>query len=224
MHAILFDIDGTLINTRGAGRAALSAAMESVFGRPDEHRVEMSGRTDRSIIRELFRAHGVADNQQHWEQLQAHYIEHLPGQIAARDGFVLPGVHDLLPQLSTRDDLVLGLLTGNSPAGARIKLSHFGIWEHFEFGAYGEQHHDRDSVAAEAVELLRARANVPSERSIVIGDTPHDIQCARHIGAQAIAVLTGWHTRAELEAAQPDELFEDLSDTGDVFARLGIEP
>lgn len=222
MHAILFDIDGTLINTRGAGRAALSQALEAVFGRGDEHQVEMSGRTDRSIVRELFLAQGVEDNLHNWEQLKAHYVECLPASIAARDGFVIPGITELLSHLSQREDLLLGLLTGNSQPGAEIKLTHFGIWEHFEFGAYGEKHHDRDSVAVDAVEQIRSQADIPAERIIVIGDTPHDIQCARHIGAKAVAVLTGWHTREELEATEPDELFEDLSELDEVLSRLGI--
>ena len=222
MHAILFDIDGTLINTRGAGRAALSAALESVFGRGDEHQVEMSGRTDRSIVRELFLAHGVEDNQDNWEKVKAEYVRFLPECIAARPGFVIPGVTDLLTRLSQRDDLLLGLLTGNTQPGAEIKLTHFGIWDHFQFGAYGEQHLDRDSVAVDALEQVRARADIPPERIIVIGDTPHDIQCARHVGAKAVAVLTGWHPREELEPAEPDELFEDLSNADDVLTRLGI--
>ena len=220
MHAILFDIDGTLINTRGAGDAALNSAVADALGCAGQHRVEMSGRTDRAIVRDLFEAHGVENTDANWRKLSEHYLARLPAFLAEKDGFVLPGIPELLKSLTPREDVFMGLLTGNTTRGAELKLSHFGLWEHFSFGGYGDWHHDRDSVAVDAVNRLREVADIPPERITVIGDTPHDITCARHVGANAIAVLTGWHTREELAASDPDHLLDDLRDTEVVLSRL----
>lgn len=222
MHAILFDIDGTLINTRGAGSAALHSAMVDAFGCDQQHRVEMSGRTDRAIVRDLFQAHNVEDTDANWQTLSEHYLTHLPVTLAQKDGFVIRGIPELLDVLTPRDDIFMGLLTGNTTRGAELKLSHFGLWEHFSFGGYGDWHHDRDSVAVDAVARLRDIADIPADRITVIGDTPHDITCARHIGAKAVAVLTGWHTREELAATNPDHLLDNLADTDAVLSLLEL--
>jgi len=221
MHAILFDIDGTLINSRGAGRAALAAAFASAFAREDPVEIEMSGRTDRSIARDWFRAHRLEDSDENWRKLSAAYLEHLPRTLVERQGHVLPGIPELLKLLGERENLLLGLLTGNTPEGARLKLAHFGIWEHFPFGAYGDVHLQRNAVAVDAVAHLRRHGEISPEDIVVIGDTPQDVRCARHIGAQAVAVLTGWHTRGELESAAPDVLLEDLTDAAALLRRLG---
>lgn len=221
MQAILFDIDGTLIHTRGAGRAALSSAFTEVFDRVDEHEIDTRGRTDRAIVRDLFHAHGVEDSLAHWQKLSAAYLNHLPGQLRERSGWVLPGVTELLTRLAEREHWQMGLLTGNTAAGARLKLAHFGLYERFSFGGYGDEHYERNFVAADAQRQLHERAGrrIPAENIWVIGDTPHDVTCARYIGAKVLAVATGNHTRAELEAARPDVLLDDLSD---VAAVLGI--
>jgi phosphoglycolate phosphatase len=120
----------------------------------------------------------------------------------------------LLRQLHGRRDVALGLLTGNIRAGARIKLGHFGLFDYFAFGGFGDHHLDRDDVAREALAEVKARfdGTVAPERIWVVGDTPLDIRCARAIGARAVAVTTGWHSRAELEPHGPDLLLDDLSD------------
>jgi phosphoglycolate phosphatase-like HAD superfamily hydrolase len=114
-------------------------------------------------------------------------------------------------------------LTGNIRDGARIKLSHYGLYHYFRLGGFGDEHHDRDDVAREVLrELQGALADVLDlDRVWVIGDTPFDVQCARAIGARAAAVATGWHTRDELAPSEPDLLFEDLSDAAPLLKRLG---
>jgi len=223
MDAVLFDIDGTLVNTRGAGRAALEIAFAALSRDDGDAQIEMSGRTDRAIARDWLAAHGLEDSEENWRTLSRGYLEHLPATLCRRQGFVLPGVEELLETLTRRGDVQVGLLTGNMPDGARLKLEHFGIWRYFSFGAYGDAHLDRNAVADEALQQVQERASRPVApgRVLVIGDTPHDVRCARHIGAVAVAVLTGWHTREELQAAGPDLLLDDLREGESVLDLLG---
>jgi phosphoglycolate phosphatase len=221
MHVCLFDIDGTLISSGGAGKAALEAALVSEFGIANLiDKVPLSGRTDRAILRDLFRLHIIDDTPANRERLLGAYLGHLPSCLVRCRGCVLPGIADLLRQLSARDDMAVGLLTGNVRAGARVKLGHFGLHAYFAFGGYGDDHHDRDDVAREALAEIRQRFNgrIAPERIWVIGDTPLDVQCARCIGARAVAVATGWHSRDELAEHRPDLLFTDLSDPTPLLA------
>jgi phosphoglycolate phosphatase len=221
MHICLFDIDGTLISSGGAGKAALEAALASEFGIHNLiDKVPLSGRTDRAILRDLFRLHIIDDTPANRERLLGAYLGHLPSCLVQCRGRVLPGIADLLRQLRARDDVAVGLLTGNVRAGARVKLGHFGLHDYFAFGGYGDDHHDRDDVAREALAEVRRRFNgrIASERIWVIGDTPLDVQCARCIGARAVAVATGWHSRDELAEHRPDLLFTDLSDPAPLLA------
>jgi phosphoglycolate phosphatase-like HAD superfamily hydrolase len=221
MHVCLFDIDGTLIHTRGAGMAAMRDGLRDEFGvaQPTET-VAIHGRTDRGITRDLFRIHGIDDIPEHWDRLRHAYLKLLPESLKKRPGVVLPGVVALLEMLSRRDDVLIGLLTGNTREGARIKLAHFGLDPFFEFGAFGDDHLERDDVAREA--LTQARQNADGEidlaRVWVIGDTPTDVSCGRAIQARTIAVTTGNHSRDELAAAQPDLLATDLSDPKPLLA------
>lgn len=211
----LFDIDGTLVSTGGAGRAAFEAALVEDFALGAlRGNVAMSGRTDRAIAGDLFRVHGVDDSAENWQRLRAAYLSRLPAALAARPGRVLPGVAGLLAELGGSGRFALGLLTGNTAAGARLKLGHFGLFDHFRFGAFGDEHLDRDSVAREALELVRRHvaADYPAEQIWVVGDTPLDVECARAIGARAVAVATGVHSADELAASEPDYLMPDLAD------------
>jgi len=215
LHICLFDIDGTLISSGGAGKAALEAALAEEFG--FNHLIEklqLSGRTDRAITGDLFQIYGIADTPAHRERMVASYLRHLPRCLAANRGRVLPGIAGLLQQLSCRDDVAVGLLTGNIQAGARVKLGHFGLADYFSFGGFGDVHLTRDDVAREALAAVHRHmpGQVVLERIWVIGDTPLDIRCARSIGARAVAVTTGWHTRQELAEHQPDLLLDDFSD------------
>jgi phosphoglycolate phosphatase-like HAD superfamily hydrolase len=222
MHIFLFDIDGTLINTGGAGGAALREAFCAEFGVSDAQRVPLSGRTDRDIGRSLFELHGLADSAEHWQRLRTAYLQRLPASMPEFAGYVLPGARELLQALAGQDLVALGLLTGNVRDGARIKLEFFDLMHYFGFGGYGDDYHDRDHVAHEALraarEHLDGRFGAP--RVWVIGDTPNDVACGRAIQARVLAVATGIHPRAELEAASPDLLVDDLSDTKHVVDRL----
>ena len=214
MHVCLFDIDGTLINSGGAGVKSLKAAMNSAFQIAEPAEVAVHGRTDRGITRDLFLAHGIEDSKENWLRFRASYLEHLPVMLAELRGTVLPGVPALLNSLRDRDDVLLGLLTGNTRAGARIKLGHYGLADFFEFGGYGDHHFLRDDVAREAFDEVHARLKCATDpQNIwVIGDTPLDVRCARSIGARCVAVATGHHSLDELSAEKPDVAVAELSD------------
>jgi phosphoglycolate phosphatase len=212
MHVCLFDIDGTLIASGGAGKTALEAALADEFGVTRIiDKLQLSGRTDRAIILDLFRLHVIDDAPENHERLRDAYLRHLPNHLHA--GRVLPGIAELLAHLAGRDDVAIGLLTGNVRAGAKVKLGYFGLHHYFAFGGYGDHHLDRDDVAREALAAVRQQLNgsVNLERIWVVGDTPLDIRCARSIGARAVAVATGWHSLDELAEHRPDLLLADLS-------------
>lgn len=223
MQIVLFDIDGTLIASGGAGKAALEAALASEFGIDQLiEKLSLSGRTDRAIVRDIFHMHGIDDSADNWQRMTTGYLRHLPIHLAQRTGCILPGIAALLGQLSRRPSTALGLLTGNTRQGARVKLGHFGLADYFPFGGFGDEHLDRDSVARDALaEARRLHGDVSAERVWVVGDTPLDVQCARHIGAKVVAVATGWHTLEELTEYGPDMLVADLSDPEPLFRLLG---
>lgn len=217
----LFDIDGTLVSTGGAGRAAFEAALVEDFALGAlRGNVAMSGRTDRAIAGDLFRTHGVEDSIENWQRLRTAYLGRLPASLAERPGRVLPGVAELLAQLGGLDHVALGLLTGNTAQGAQLKLGYFDLFRHFRFGAFGDAHLDRDAVAREAFDLVRryVAADHPADRVWIIGDTPLDVQCARTIGAKAVAVATGVHSLDELAASEPDHMLPDLVDVAELMA------
>lgn len=215
MQACLFDIDGTLLSSGGAGRAAMEAALREEFGLAElRGKVEFSGRTDRAIGHDLLRLHGFEASPENWRRLLSAYLRLLPEALPRHQGQVLPGVIELLEHLRGREGVAIGLLTGNVREGARLKLSHYGIEHHFRFGGFGDEHFDRDDVARATLEALRGRLDgeLSLDRIWVIGDTPLDVRCARCIGVRVAAVATGWHSRDELAASGPDLLLEDLSD------------
>jgi len=215
MRVCLFDIDGTLIHSGGAGKAAMLAALADEFGIGlGCEGVPFSGRTDRSIGRDIFRLHGIPDTEDSWQRFRSAYLAHLPACLASHPGRVLPGISSLIEELDGRGSIALGLLTGNLREGARLKLGHYELWHRFAFGGYGDLHFDRDDVAREAMQALEQHlTSCPRPEEIwVIGDTPLDIRCARAIGARVAAVTTGWHSREELAASRPDILLADFSD------------
>jgi phosphoglycolate phosphatase-like HAD superfamily hydrolase len=226
MHVCLFDIDGTLLSSGGAGKAAMEAALVSEFEVLDSpHGVPFSGRTDRAIVQDLFSHHGIDWSEANWQRFLAGYLRHLPVCLSRHTGKVLPGIAALLENLGQREDVALGLLTGNIRDGARLKLGHYSLFHYFLFGGYGDQHLHRDDVAQEALMAVRSHLNgsVDCDRIWVIGDTPLDIGCARSIGAWAVAVATGLHSLEELAAASPDLLFSDFSDPGPLLERMTDE-
>jgi len=220
---VLFDIDGTILLTDGAGKRAIHRALIDVFGGtgPEDHRFD--GKTDPQIVRELMRIEGHGDEHidAHMSPLLDRYVEYLDEELRVGSSGVrvMPGVCELLDVLDARDDIVMGLLTGNLEAGARAKLSSAGI-DHtrFRVGAYGSDHETRSELPAVAQRRAREELglDVHGGDVIVIGDTPADIQCGRGIGARAIGVATGHYSTEELWEHAPAAVFEDLSPTHEV--------
>lgn len=215
MHICLFDIDGTLLNSMGAGKAALEGALCEEFSVPSiRNHIPYSGRTDRAIMRDLLQTHEFEYSLDNVQRLIAGYLQRLPDSLKKNQGRVLPGILDLLAHLMEQDDVVVGLLTGNIRAGAKTKLGHFGLHDFFAFGGFGDHHYDRDDVAREAMQAIieNCGESVALNKIWVIGDTPLDVQCARAIGVNAVAVATGLHTADELAKSKPDLLLNDFSD------------
>ena len=225
MTTLLFDIDGTLIRTHGAGKAAMEAALRQAFGVTEiKDGVPYSGRTDRAIGRDLLAVHGLEVTPANVTTLTDTYLAELPRQLAALGGEVCPGVREVLDATRGRPDVTLGLLTGNVRRGAATKLSHFGLWDHFPVGGFGDDHFDRDDVARTAVRSVETHLGRTIDPAAVwvIGDTPLDISCARAVGAKVLAVATGWHPHAELADHRPDLLLTDLSDVPGVLRAWGL--
>lgn len=221
----LFDIDGTLLTSGGAGEEALRRAARDFTGVEDDlDGVEISGRTDKLIAMQICRRHGKEPSPENITAFLDAYLKHLEPLLPRKRGRLLPGIPGLLEALKANPSVALGLLTGNLREGARIKLSHYGIWHYFDFGAFSDDSHDRNELGPFA---MRRAADLHGtgfdpERAFVIGDTPHDIACGRAIGARTVAVATGSHPREELAACHPDFLFDDLSDVAAVLAALDI--
>jgi len=221
---LLFDIDGTLIHSGGAGVRALKSAFKERFGVADDlHGIEIAGMTDSGIVVSILKKNDIPATNENVGAFLDSYVHFLSLELPRRKGKLLPGVLDLLEKLKSRPQLVLGLLTGNVSRGARLKLEHYGVWHFFEFGAFADDHQDRNRLGS----FARARAKEKHGREFspsqidVIGDTPRDIACGKAIGARTIAVATGTWSREELAKYQPDFLIDDLSDVEDLIHTLG---
>lgn len=220
---LLFDIDGTLLTSGGAGERALRLGFRDRFGIDDDlSSIEIAGRTDSGIVRQMLAAHRLPATPENIAAFLDGYLHHLALEIPRTPGRLLPGILPLLDALQPRADIVLALLTGNLARGAEIKLRHYGVWHYFEFGAFADDHHDRNQLGPFAQARARAQRGMefPPERIFVLGDTPHDISCARAIGAKAIAIATGKFSRADLAEHRPDFLFDDLADSDAVLAAI----
>ena len=231
---ILFDVDGTLVDTAGAGRKAVERAFVSVFGLDGvlepSRGVRFAGCTDPVIFHALARSVGIAPAE--WDArrsaLESAYLDELAREMARPDSRrrVVPGADRLLEELDRRRDVVLGLLTGNLEDGARLKLRPFDLERYFRGGGFGSDDADRRGIARRATEKLSRIAGIEfaASRIVVVGDTEHDIDCARANGYRAVAVATGWVPREALEAAAPDALLEDFRDLRASLAALGLAP
>ena len=221
---LLFDIDGTLLTSGGCGERALRMAVRDEFGVEDDMRtIEIAGRTDTGIARQLLKKYGRAESNENIEAILQRYLYHLPRLLPEVRGRLLPGVGELLAALKPRSDVVLALLTGNLVRGAEHKLSHYGVWHYFEFGAFADDHHERDKLGPFALERARERGHdITVSRTFVIGDTPHDISCARAIGARAVAVATGGFRAEQLLPHSPDVLLNDLGDLSATLRALSL--
>ncbi len=216
---LLFDVDGTLVTTGGAGRRALERVFAHCFGREDACSFALDGMTDRAIVRDGLGAIGIAATEQDIDSVLADYVRILEEEVAkvdARQYRLHAGIAQALDAARERAEIAVGLGTGNIREGARVKLSRVGVYDRFPFGGFGCDHENR-------VELLRCgtkrgaeRLGLPLEecRVVVIGDTPKDIAAARGIGAESIGVGTGRFTAADLLGAGASAAFADLSAPG----------
>jgi phosphoglycolate phosphatase len=225
---ILFDIDGTLVLTGGAGRRAMSLAFEDVLGvREAFAGLPMAGRTDSWILTDAAAAHGVPPDSPALRRFHEVYLRRLAEEIHkpgdSRKG-VMPGIRELLDALAGREHVFLALLTGNFEAAARLKLEYFDLWRYFRCGAFGDAAPDRNGLLPRAVSTVAACGGptFAAADAVVIGDTPLDIACAKFSAARSIGVATGMHSVVELRAAGADVVFPDLSDTHGVLRALDV--
>ena len=227
MRLVLFDIDGTLLNSGGLGRASMQRALGMVFGSPGNPSYRYDGKTDKQIVRDVMRLEGHSDEHidSRMEKLIELYLEGL--RTGAKSGKFnvrpLEGVPELLDALDAREDVVLGLLTGNVEPGARTKLTAAGINpDRFRVNAFGSDHEHRPELPA----IAQRRASetlgldIAADRLIVIGDTPADIECGRALGAKAIGVASGHYTVEQLEAHNPYAVFPSLKNTQQVLETI----
>jgi len=225
MKLMLFDIDGTLIRTAGAGKYAMEKAFQEVYGFPDGlHRISMMGRTDPSILREAMCNHGLVWNENKADAFRHAYYRIIETEIhVPRNGkHVCAGIIPLLKALSERKDIALGLLTGNWKRSAYVKLAYFKIDTFFPFGAFADDSEMRPDLVPVAIRRFEERAHtqIPPDQVYIIGDTPLDIDCGRQHHTRTIAVATGFHTYRDLAAHKPDFIFESFADTDNVLTRL----
>jgi phosphoglycolate phosphatase-like HAD superfamily hydrolase len=220
---LLFDIDGTLVLTGGAGGRAMTRAFEDLYGIPNAFAgIPFNGRTDAWILSQAAANYSVSPDA--LDAFKPLYLEYLVVELekpGPRKG-VMPGVRELLDSLSLRDDVFIALLTGNFEQGARIKLEHFDLWRYFPCGAFGDTVHERNhllQVALASVEGVGGLRANPAD-AVIIGDTPLDVGVALSGGARAIAVATGSHTTLELHTCGAHAVFEDFSDLDAVLAAL----
>ena len=194
------------------------------FGVDDDFNdIEIAGRTDVGIARTVLQKYAIEPNESNVANFLEQYIALLPQFLAQNEGYVLAGVRDILERLHGNPDRVLALLTGNLERGARLKLQYYGLADFFEFGAFADDHYDRNELGSFARRRAREKHGHDFEVALidVIGDTGHDIACGKIFGARTIAVATGSWTREQLSAQSPDFLFDDFSDVSHVIETLG---
>jgi phosphoglycolate phosphatase len=214
MRLILFDIDGTLIDSGGAGVRALNLAMKDLFAIEDAfHGISMAGKTDPLIMKECMVKHGMPANG-NLEAIMEAYLVHLRREVQNGRKMLKPGVCKSLEKLKPMAGIVLGLLTGNLEKGARIKLEPFRLNAYFQSGAFGSDNEDRNMLLPVAVQRFQKliREVIRIEECVIIGDTPRDIECAKIHGARCFAVATGPYPADALRDAGADYVAEDLSD------------
>jgi len=215
VQLVLFDIDGTLVHTGGAGTKAFALTFASVFGlKHGAERMKFAGRTDTSLVREFFQMHGVPESAENFRLFFENYVFWLEHIVAESTGGQCAGVTGFIRDLlALPQPPMLGLLTGNIQLGAEIKLRRFGLWDHFVMGGFANDHEDRNHIAVAA--LARGRrvldAQLQPQEIVVIGDTPFDVRCGKFIGAKTLAVATGGAKFEELKNHAADWTVESLS-------------
>jgi len=214
--AVLFDIDGTLITTGGAGGRAWRKAFRRLFDADvDIADFTESGQTDPEVARRSFRgALGRDPDRRELNRLLGGYLDALPEEVESSEGYrVMPGVRDLLPKLR-EEGVLLGITSGNIEAAAHIKLARARLNHYFSFGGYGSDSNDRGELTRRAIQragMLHGQAIDPRECDVV-GDTPRDVAAARSAGAVSVAVATGDYTVDQLRAANADHVVATLAD------------
>jgi len=216
---VLWDVDGTLVDTRGIGGAVFDRALQHVLGSGPQTRIALSGKTDPQIAREYLELMAVEDI----DKQAPIVLEAVEAELAAaaamlaQTGEAHVGVRELLARLATVDTVHQTLLTGNTLVNAVVKVTAFGLqrWLDLDIGAYGSDHADRSELVPIALERCRRlRAiDVDPIDTWVVGDTPNDLACARAGGVRCLLVATGRTSYEELAAAAPDVVLDDLSDT-----------
>ena len=221
---LLWDIDGTLITTGAAGQQAIVRVTAERFGGDgDLEGVEIAGRTDPAIAQQILKKYGAPVTDESVRSFLDHYLQLLAEELPQRKGQIMPGVRELLERTAQQPHTTLGLLTGNLEGGAKLKLEHYGLWHFFAFGAFSDDHHDRNALGTFALSraLEGTGTKFAGSQVDVIGDTGHDIACGKAFGARTIAVATGSWTREQLAEHRPDFLFDDLSKVDEVRETLG---
>ena len=219
MRLVLWDIDGTLVDTAGHGARAFADAFEVVFGRPPDALVPMAGKTDHEIALGILARNQVEGGEDHlprmWHELESALLRK---QEAIRtEGRALAGAQAALEALSERDDVIQSLLTGNIEANAATKLGAFGLerWLELDIGGYGSDGGVRSSLVEVSIGRTQAKHGLdltPAD-TVLVGDTPLDVAAAHAAGARAVAVASGYSSEEDLELAGPDALLADLTDT-----------
>lgn len=214
MLCILWDIDGTLMSSQGAGTKAMNDAFQECFGIADAFEdIAMSGCTDPWIFRQGYERHGISEPfTKALGRFDTAYRAALPGRLASAKVMLKPGLPALLDTLAKRTEFGCGLLTGNFEHGAETKLRAAGVWQYFEVGAYGSDDEDRNKLLPFALRRFKERGrHFEPHRTVVIGDTTRDVACARAHGAKAVAVATGGHRIEDLRACSPDLTLPSLA-------------
>jgi len=208
----------------------MALAFEEVFGIRNAFRgIHMAGRTDAWILTDAAAAHGISADSPELARFRRVYFRVLADEIhkpgSGRKG-IMPGVRELLDAIAFDGDAYLALLTGNYEPAAQIKLEYFDLWRYFACGAFGDDAPDRNGLLPKALTQVASRGgpSFAAADTIVIGDTPLDIACAKFSGARSLGVATGSHGVGDLRAAGADVVFADLGDTDAVLRALSLEP
>tara|TARA_B100001094_G_scaffold327815_1_gene386850 strand:- start:353 stop:1036 length:684 start_codon:yes stop_codon:yes gene_type:complete len=212
---LLFDIDGTLIRSGGAAKNVIANVLKSKFGISlPIMDINFGGRTDQSLIKEIFHKNEIPLTAAAMEIFRTEYLNSLRTSMSQCHGEVLPGVCELLASVSD-SSVAVGLLTGNIREAAFIKLGFYGLDSYFAFGGFGDDGELRGQIAEVALKRAEKymQGSVAASEVLIIGDTPADVECARHIGVHCLAVATGYCEQEELKEAGPDHYWADLSDS-----------
>jgi phosphoglycolate phosphatase-like HAD superfamily hydrolase len=218
---LLFDIDGTLINTGGAGLKAMKSTIKSILGNEELLKdYSFAGKTDSRIMNDMVHKSGLDDNPETLSKLlEQTYIEKLKTNLKNSGNFrTYPNVNELLDNYQKKEDYELALLTGNFETGAKLKLEHAGLWKYFKWGVFGNLSEDRVHLAKDALETITEKEKMVNTKNIfIIGDTTNDIRCGKAIDATTIAFTSGFEPEEKLRNCSPDFMVSDFSQLYDIF-------